>query len=277
MVIPSQIVIVSAYTKNFDPVLGQLEGSVEEAVCNPTDLGRRVVEELEESCKEFKNALLLVHVVMPDHVHFILDRQQPMQEREIFRRWNSRCGGIFAAYRTQKIHDEGHLMRANKYMRDNPRRVFIMQNSPQYFKVQRNVEVGGLAFDAVGNVELLKIPQIAVHCRQRWSEEQMVQHAYRCFRAADAGCVMIGPFISDAEQGIGVEAAKRKYPIIRLLKHGMHDHYKPTGEAFYACAEGRLLHLSPWPSTVGRQKLTRGMCVKLNEMAETLARYSISD
>lgn len=56
-----------------------------------------------------------------------------------------------------------------------------------------------------------------------------------------------------------------------LTDNGFRDYYKPADILFDACAEGRLLILSPWPYDSGKQHISRTDCVALNAMAEEIA------
>ena len=47
--------------------------------------------------------------------------------------------------------------------------------------------------------------------------------------------------------------------------------YQNAGQAFYACAEGRLLQLSLWPYHSDRRTVSREQCNAMNTLAETIA------
>ncbi|MBQ7423705.1 MAG: hypothetical protein IJ549_03340 [Prevotella sp.] len=62
-------------------------------------------------------------------------------------------------------------------------------------------------------------------------------------------------------------AFEAKLPLIVLMENGFTEFSKPTGEQFYACAEGRLLLLAPWEHHSEKRKLTSQQCQELNVMA----------
>lgn len=166
---------------------------------------------------------------------------------------------------------QGQLHHMMAYVRDNPRRFLIKRQHGSLFTIHRGINVAGIGFDAVGNRTLLQRPLMAVHCRRRWTEaEQQTYHA-RCLAAAESGTVLVGAFISKAEQAIARAIQERRLPLIHLVENGFNDLYKPVGEAFYATAEERLLQLAPWSYHNDSHPITREQCVELNRMAERIA------
>ena len=169
---------------------------------------------------------------------------------------------------------QGQLHHMMAYVRDNPRRLLIKRQNNVFFTIHRNIIVAGIGFDAVGNLALLQHPLMAVHCRRRWTEAEQQAYHGRCLHAAESGTVLVGAFISKAEQAIAQAIRERKLPLIHLVENGFNELYKPVGEAFYATAEGRLLQLAPWPYHNDSHPITRQQCVELNQMAEIIAYYA---
>ena len=157
------------------------------------------------------------------------------------------------------------------YVRDNPRRLLIKQQCRQYFVIHRSIAVAGMPFDAVGNLDLLRCPLLAVHYRRRWTEQETAAYTDYCRTASAGGAVLVGAFISKAEQAIAHQAHKEQRPLIHLMENGFPELYKPIGRAFYSCAGGRLLQLAPWPYHNDSRAISRSQYMELNRMAETLA------
>jgi hypothetical protein len=63
--------------------------------------------------------------------------------------------------------------------------------------------------------------------------------------AAQEGTVLVTPGISPGELAIKNLAIENRLPLIHLQKEPITK--KPEGERFFACAEGSLLILAPWP------------------------------
>lgn len=157
------------------------------------------------------------------------------------------------------------------YVRDNPRRLLLKRQYSPYFTIHRNIDVAGYRFDAIGNLALLQRPLMAVHCRRHWADEERKAFATQCLEASGNGAVLIGAFISKTEQEIAHTAEEHRHPLIHLVENGFPELYKPVGQAFYACAEGRLLLLAPWEYHAGRRAISREQCNAMNTMAEAIA------
>ena len=180
-------------------------------------------------------------------------------------------GTLFTDYHLRSLAHKGQLQAMIAYVHDNPRRLAAKRANADRFRVRRGVRVGGMTFDAVGNVQLLERPLWAVHCRRVWSEEETRTYQNRCILAARRGAVLVGAFISKAEKAILTEAQKEQLSVVHLVQKGFPEIYKPFGKDFDACAAGLLLQLAPWPFDGERKAITREQCQRLNLMAETIA------
>lgn len=85
------------------------------------------------------------------------------------------------------------------------------------------------------------------------------------------GCSADRAFISKNEKDVLHGAQETKRPVIHLQENGFADLYKPVGNDFYACAEGRLLQLAPWSYHNDSHPISREQCNAMNLMAETIA------
>lgn len=177
-------------------------------------------------------------------------------------------------YNDSILTGQGQLQHIMAYVRDNPRRLLIKQQCRQYFVIYRSIAVAGMPFDAIGNLDLLRRPLLAVHCRRRWTEQETAAYTDYCRTASAGGSVLVGAFISKAEQTIAHQAHKEQRPLIHLMENGFPELYKPVGRAFYSCAEGRLLQLAPWPYHNDSRPINRSQCMELNRMAEAIAGYA---
>lgn len=169
------------------------------------------------------------------------------------------------------LYGRGQLQHMIDYIRDNPRRLMLKRQQNPYFSIKRGIPVAGHSLDAVGNIKLLQNRLLAVHCRRHWSESQHHEYATQCLAAANNGTVLIGAFISEQEKNIASKIQELPLPVIQIVENGFDDLYKPTGQAFYACAEGRLLQLSLWPYHSDRHTVSREQCNAMNTLAETIA------
>lgn len=174
-------------------------------------------------------------------------------------------------YNDSILTGRGQLHHIMAYVRDNPRRLLIKQRCRQYFVIHRSIALAGMSFDAIGNLDLLRRPLLAVHCRRRWTEQETAAYIEYCHTASAGGTVLVGAFISKAEQAIAHQAHEEHRPLIHLVENGFSVLYKPVGRAFYSCAGGRLLQLAPWPYHNGTRAINRSQCMELNRMAEAIA------
>ena len=121
--------------------------------------------------------------------------------------------------------------------------------------------MGGRKYDGVGNVALLMSEHFEpVHVRsgmvkaaEHGDSEPLRNYMNGCVLSARRGAVMVSPFISPQEKQVMKVLLQEQHPFVLLTDNGFRDYYKPADELFDACAEGRLLILSPWPYDEGKR------------------------
>lgn len=158
------------------------------------------------------------------------------------------------------------------YVKDNPRRLLMKRAHSEYLRPFFNLRLGSNTYSGIGNLALLSAPhRLAVRVSRRNTEAQLQDELRRYMAAAQSGTVLISPAISPGEKRVMRTAFDAKLPTVVIMENGFTPFSKPHGEQFYACAEGRLLMLSPWPHHNDRQKLTAQQCQAMNLMALELA------
>ena len=166
---------------------------------------------------------------------------------------------------------KGQLNNWLAYLRDNPRRLLMKRLHPEFFRVQRNVQVGSYEFSAIGNRYLLSHPvRLQVQCSRRITQEEIAQQTSYYLGLAKSGAVLVSPSISPGEKAIMRAAFDAGYPLILLQENGFTELAKPGGARFDACAEGRLLILAPWEHHNQRLAINRSQCLSLNDMARAI-------
>ena len=166
---------------------------------------------------------------------------------------------------------KGQLNNWLAYLRDNPRRLLMKRLHPEFFRVQRNVQVGSYEFSAIGNRYLLSHPvRLQVQCSRRLTQEEIAQQTSYYLGLAKRGAVLVSPSISPGEKAIMRAAFDAGYPLILLQENGFTELAKPGGARFDACAEGRLLILAPWEHHNQRLAINRSQCLSLNDMARAI-------
>ena len=182
------------------------------------------------------------------------------------------------------IRSMGHntqLPNTIRYLDMNPQRLATKRLKPGYFRVQREIMIGGRSYDGVGNTMLLTAETYAVvHVRslmvkaaENGDTEPLRNYKNSCVLAARKGAVMVSPFISEHEKQVMQVLLREQLPFVYLADNGFRDYYKPADALFDACAAGRVLILSPWPYDAGKRKISRADCMALNNMAEEICNH----
>ena len=182
------------------------------------------------------------------------------------------------------IRSMGHntqLPNTIRYLDMNPQRLATKRLKPGYFRVQREIMIGGRSYDGVGNTMLLTAETYAVvHVRslmvkaaENGDAEPLRNYKNSCVLAARKGAVMVSPFISEHEKQVMQVLLREQLPFVYLADNGFRDYYKPVDALFDACAAGRVLILSPWTYDAGKRKISRADCMALNNMAEAICNH----
>ena len=91
-------------------------------------------------------------------------------------------------------------------------------------------------------------------------------------RAAREGVVIVSAFVSPKEREIGRLLLMEQLPVIEVCDNGFGERYKPSGKSFYACAENRLVQISPWNYEYCPDlAVNREVCLVMNELARVIA------
>ena len=91
-------------------------------------------------------------------------------------------------------------------------------------------------------------------------------------RAAREGAVIVSAFVSPKEREIGRLLLMEQLPVIEVCDNGFGERYKPSGKSFYACAENRLVQISPWNYEYCPDlAVNREVCLVMNELARVIA------
>ena len=154
------------------------------------------------------------------------------------------------------------------YLRDNPRRLMMKRARPEWLRPFFGLRIGQHCFSGIGNRDLLNAPKRkAVRISRRLNEAEIAAMETQYLKEAEQGTVLVSPAISPGEKRVMRAAFNAGFPTIVIMENGFSQMSKPHGEQFYACAEGRLLMLSPWEHHNEKQKLTSEQCTQMNLMA----------
>lgn len=276
----------------FGTLKGDLEGGVVPYV-EYSNLGMAILQEEIHKIRHFYPQVEVWKLcIMPDHLHLIVRVNEDLGEGKhlgkVVAGFKSGCNnaywklfnmnespreGLFEeGYCDKILMHEGQLDNWKHYLDDNPRRLMMKRLYPELFTVLTGMEVVGEQCQVVGNRFLLDIPdKMAVIVHRRYTDEENTRLREEWLACGERGGVLVSAAISPKEKEVLREAMNRGYNIILLRENGFPKLYKPTGEAFDACAAGLLLQISPWEFHMEKKVITRAQCLHLNAMAERIA------
>ena len=181
-------------------------------------------------------------------------------------------------YNDKLLLRPGQLDNWKRYLDDNPRRLAIKRQCPDYFTIMQHITIGEWSCQMVGNRFLLTVPdRAAVIVHRADSDQEFAQKKARWLALGEMGGVLVSAAIATREKEVMREALDRGYRLILLRENGFPPLYKPAGESFMACSEGRLLQISPWEYHMQRKTISREQCLILNRLAEEIAGENYDD
>lgn len=278
------------------PLLGHITGDGERvtAVMHPSPLGKAVLDELSSITSHYPAVAVISQQLMPDHLHFIIFVKEriPSHLSRVVNGYKGGCTRIYRqlvqqgllnesqpalweeGYNDRILDGKNHLQRMMDYIDDNPRRLAIKRNRPDYFQVQRDIQLAGFNFAALGNLFLLRAPQLLqVQCTRSLTEQEIEATCQHFLALAANGAVLASPSISPGEKKVMQRAFENGFPIIILQENGFAPLAKPGGKRFDACARGQLLLLAPWEHHNEHRDIKRQQCCQLNDMAAAICHH----
>ena len=295
-----RIYMLTLVVRNRRPLFGTLTGdphlplyAVGSASVDWSDLGRAIrFEELPKITRFYPMVEVWKLMIMPDHLHIILNVKEPLPKGkllgDVVAGFKYGCNkaywhlsnlngkdlpGLFEeGYCDKILYDFDQLERWKHYLDDNPRRLMIKKAHPDLFRRRHELMIDGRRCVGIGNPFLLNIPdKEAVIVHRRDSEEEYIIKGKAWMATGENYGVLVGAFISEREQVVKNAAIERGYFLIQLTNDGIGSYYKPSGKDFDACAEGRLLIISPWPDAPAKEGVSRAECLQMNALAEKVA------
>ncbi len=285
-------------------------GSLDAPRIELSELGKRVAEEWMASPIHHPEISIVSLQMMPDHFHGIiyvksklekplgmalrgfkqkcnqhfralypgvqsvaLPTQQTRQGETAQRPRDDRQHGLLFArgFNDKLLLREGQLQRWLQYLHDNPRRLLMKREHPDFFRVQRGLMVGSQQCSAIGNPFLLQHPvRLQVQCSRRLTDKEIAEKQESWLQQARSGAVLVSPCISKGEKQVMRAAFMEGHPLIVLQENGFTDLAKPGGQRMEACARGQLLILAPWEHHNERLTISREQCLALNALAKKI-------
>ena len=174
-------------------------------------------------------------------------------------------------YNDQILLEDGQLDNWLHYLDDNPRRLAIKRQHPDYFTTMHYTDIAEWHCQLVGNSFLLNIPdKVAVIVHSAYTDKEYADYKQKWLACGERGGVLVSAAIATREKEVMREAMNRGFRLILVRENGFPPLYKPAGESFDACSEGRLLQVSPWEYHIQRRTISREQCLILNRLVETI-------
>ena len=195
-----------------------------------------------------------------------------------------------AGYHERILHCEGQLDRMIRYVKDNPRRLWLKHHNPDLFRLRNDIslcfkdEKGAShtwRFRALGNMFLLDFPHKQhIQCSRSITAEELELHYQKWMNNAQQGMVSITSAISEGEKSVTKRLREAEMPLIVMLKDGFppegspHERYfKPGGVYFNACAAGRLLLIEPYDEVLDDPMIVEAVYRKSSMATRESMRY----
>lgn len=225
---------------------------------------------------------------MPDHVHILLQVVYRSGKHldfyidclcdKIAERYSSIKGRVIKAeeifvpgYCDKPLYDNRNLDTLFRYIRENPHRLAMRKQYPQFFRRVRQLQIGEGEYETYGNLFLLRNPdkeQVVVHRADAKMPEKLARLREEWLYSAANGGVLVSPFISEHERDIRKEAEALGARIILITHEAFPERYKPSAHEFALCEEGRLLIISTGGTS--NAGLSRDACLAMNGLASEI-------
>ena len=253
-------------------------------------LGSTIAKTLLHLPYRFPILKLLHFKVMPDHLHFILQvlyrssfhldyyiyqlvediakryskqQNQPVEAEDIFQ----------PGYCDKPLYDDRSLDGWYVYLDENPHRLAMRIQYPEFFQRVRSLKIGNREYEAYGNLFLFRNPdKTAVKIGRSYSLEEKNNYIAGWLSEAAGSSVLVSPFISKEEKAVREEAEKLDGSIILITHEVLPEGFKPAKHDFDLCSRGKLMIISL--GLPPKTPLSREICMRMNALAAEVSSLS---
>jgi hypothetical protein len=218
-------------------VLGTLRGSDERHELpwvEPSELGRNVILAWRDTQHYYPKVQVIAYQLMPDHFHGILyvTEDIPQHLGQIVNGFKIGCNRAVRrllakaeampqptpataspkplslplwekGYHDRILRGRGQLQHMINYVHDNPRRLWIKRQHPDFFTTHSELMIGDTKATTIGNRFLLNYPlKVQVQCSRKLTEAQIEEKWKEILNLAEQGYVIVTPGISPGEKTI---------------------------------------------------------------------------
>ena len=253
------------------------------------DLGFILYHALKNFNQVSPDIKIMQYIIMPDHLHVLLHIMKPLElslgdliaifKRKVFTESEKvsfplqGSKSIFEpGFNDQFLRSGRDLNVIYEYIRENPKRLWVIKHDPQFFSRISDKIIGNRHCCLYGNINHLSNPFVCdVVIHRRDTAEQLARKKELWRYVLANGGVLAGAFISDAEKEIFKGAAKFGGRIILVSNRALEKREKPSKALFNLCSRGQLLIVAPELTVAPSEKgITRNECLQLNAFAQRL-------
>lgn len=233
-----------------------------------TNLGKAIQKEIFNFDKRYPFFQIYQFKVMPDHVHILIKVKERLEKHlgyyigrlkfHICERYasvepsflremaESPTSKIFQSNYTDKIiYTFRSLKELITYIRENPHRLAMRKQYPEFFSRVRKIDLCGVECELYGNLFLLRNPDKYPGIIHRRYNKEEQEHVIRqsVYTAIERG-VVVSTFVHPLEQEIRELCIEEGGYLIHFVHEEFGEIYKPSGREFRLCSEGKLLQIS---------------------------------
>lgn len=293
--------MITMLKSDYIPVLSDIRGNLllpsAAPVAVPTPTGSIIEEEIVIWEDKFPQAKISSYVIMPDHIHLMvnvwrylpigLGRALGQLKGAISRHYHQMLPedvrpmepeSFFTfSFNDRIARDMAHFDRMEFYINDNPRRLLMKRENQDIFYRRWEVTIGGKEFIAVGNIFLLRNPELmVVRFSRKYTEEEFAGYRKNWERGILNGATMVSPFIHGKEKEVRDMAFDEGGSVIRICENGFSDRFAPQGREFDYMGGRRLLLLGPKEYNTRKRDMTYAAAQEMNKIAEEIVRIAMS-
>lgn len=272
----------------FSSVQGQINDGTAVARALNSPLGRILGDALRALPERFAEVKVIQYIFMPDHVHILIEitTETPYHFSNVISYFKRDCslryqgylahkhdfefsGNVFTnGYHDRILSEDGQLRILIDYIRDNPRRYFLKQSYPEFFRNKLLLLTHFGQFSIYGNPMLLEhFHKVAVRFSSKYEETKVKELENQWDEAIRAKGVLVSPFIHKREKEYLKRSLDEGARLIIIQPNGFPERWKPERRFMEACAEGRLLFVGPTQFYTSEPALSRDLCIKMNGIA----------
>lgn len=262
--------------------LSAISGAPSAPVLELTDAGRAVKDALADWLARYPQIRILATAIMPDHVHIAmrvkaslptgLSRAVAWMMGRATRHYAHETPFFDKGFNDKIAFSDEIFKRQIQYVCDNPRRLLLKRLFPDFFRRRWLINIDGEEFAAIGNLQLLRAPELhQVRFSRKFSHDEFAGYVRCWHKCVYNGGTLVSPFIHPLERELKDFATENSGSYIRICENGFDERFAPSGREFELMTEGRLLLIAPLEHDTRKQVMTYTHAQQMNALAAKIA------